>query len=232
MVAACSGLDVCCHGLESYSAMPFHRREAPKTPALRTTYQGSNPISDLWSRRAVEMVATHLVRVLSDANDAEARSEMMLAATFAGIGFGNAGVHLCHAMSYAVSGLNRSFRVDGYPDRPLVPHGMSVVVTAPAVFRWTAPADPARHLAMAEAMGADVNGVPPADAGECLAARIIDLMRATGMPDGLRSIGFGPGDLDALVESTLPQQRIITLSPRPADAGSFRQLFLDSMKLW
>jgi hydroxyacid-oxoacid transhydrogenase len=147
--------------------------------------------------------------------DDESRSEMMLAATLAGIGFGNAGVHLCHAMSYAVSGLNKSFRADGYPpDRPLVPHGMSVVLTAPAVFRWTAPADPARHLAMAEAMGADVTGAAPADAGECLAARIIDLMRATGMPDGLGAIGYAPRDLDALVESTLPQQDH-PLSPRP-----------------
>jgi len=232
MVAACSGLDVCCHGLESYTAMPYSRREAPKTPALRTTYQGSNPISDLWSRRAVEMVATHLVDVLNDARSDAARSEMMLAATLAGIGFGNAGVHLCHAMSYAVSGLNRSFRTDGYPDTPLVPHGMSVILTAPAVFRWTAPTDPVRHLAMAEAMGANVDGVPAAEAGECLSARITDLMRATGMPEGLESVGYTARDLDALVESTLPQQRIITLSPRPADAAAFRELFLHSMRLW
>ena len=157
----------------------------------------------------------------------------MLAATFAGIGFGNAGVHLCHAMSYAVAGLVKSLYVDGYPrERPLVPHGMSVVLTAPAVFRWTAATDPARHLAMAKAMGADVSGVPLADAGACLADQIVTLMRQTGMPDGLASIGYTPGDLDALVESTLPQQRIIAMSPRPPDPAAFRQLFLDSMRIW
>src|SRR5689334_15145971 len=230
MVAASSGLDVLCHGLESYTGLPFHQRVAPASPAHRTTYQGSNPISDVWCRRAVEMVSAHLVNAL--AGDEAAQAEMMLAATYAGIGFGNAGVHLCHAMSYGVAGQVKSYLADGYPqERPLVPHGISVILTAPAVFRWTASSHPARHLAMAEAMGASIAGVPASDAGDCLADLIVRLMRATGMPDGLSSVGYSPKDVDALVESTLPQQRIIALSPRPIDASVFRQLFLDSMRV-
>ena len=81
-------------------------------------------------------------------------------------------------------------------------------------------------------MGADVSGVPLADAGECLAGRIIDLMRRTGMPDGLASIGYTENELDGLVESTLAQQRIIAVSPRIPDTAAFRQLFVDSMRLW
>jgi len=233
MVAASSGFDVLCHGLESYTALPFQQRAAPAKPALRTIYQGANPISDIWAERAIKMVSANLLRVLESGDDDAGRAEVMLAATFAGIGFGNAGVHLCHAMSYGVSGLVKSLHVEGYPrGKALVPHGMSVVLTAPAVFRWTASVDPARHLAAAEVMGADVSGVPLAEAGECLAGRIIDLMRRAGMPDGLASIGYAESDLDALVESTLPQQRIIAVSPRTPDPASFRQLFLDSMRLW
>ena len=232
-VAASCGLDVLCHGLESYTALPFSQRAAPASPAARTIYQGANPISDLWAHRAVEMLSSKLVRVMGHPDDDDARAEVMLAATFAGIGFGNAGVHLCHAMSYAVAGLVKSLHVEGYPpERPLVPHGMSVVLTAPAVFRWTADTDPARHLEMAKAMGADVNGVPMGDAGACLADRIVALMRKTDMPDGLASVGYSASDLDALVESTLPQQRIIAMSPRPPDPAAFRQLFIDSMKIW
>jgi hydroxyacid-oxoacid transhydrogenase len=231
-VAACSGLDVLCHGLESYTALPFHQREAPARPALRTTYQGANPISDVWARRAVEMTARNILPAIGERSD-EARSEMLLAATFAGVGFGNAGVHLCHGMSYPVSGLVKTFRVEGYPpDRALVPHGMSVVLTAPAVFRWTASTNPRRHLEMAAAMGANVDGVPPAEAGECLAAAIVALMRATGMPNGLAAVGYSEADIGRLVEGTAPQHRVTKLSPRPVTPEALRKLFLDSMVLW
>jgi hydroxyacid-oxoacid transhydrogenase len=233
MVAACSGLDVLCHGLESYTALPFSQREAPANPGLRPAYQGSNPISDIWSTRAVEMMARHMVRVLRDASDEEARSQMLLAATYAGVGFGNAGVHLRHGMSYPVSGLVKTFSAPGYPaGKALVPHGMSVVLTAPAVFRWTASTDPARHLDMARAMGADIRGAMPTDAGEILARAIINLMRATGMPNGLAAVGYAEADVDRLVLGTLPQHRVTKLSPRPVTPEALRQLFLDSMTLW
>lgn len=233
MVAACSGFDVLCHGLESYTAMPFNERQAADSPLMRPAYQGSNPISDVWSIRAVEMVAQNMVRAVTDPSDAEAREQMLLAATFAGVGFGNAGVHLCHGMSYPVSGRVKDFCPDGYPqDEPLVPHGMSVVLNAPAVFRWTGQAGSDRHLCMAEAMGADVSNVDPEDAGDLLAERIIGLMRATGMPNGLSAIGFGEDDVDLLVEGTLPQHRVTKISPRPVDANALRELFLSSMTIW
>jgi len=158
---------------------------------------------------------------------------MLLAATFAGVGFGNAGVHLCHGMSYPVSGQVKEFCPDGYPqDEPLVPHGMSVVLNAPAVFRWTAQANAARHLRMAQALGADTSDADPADAGEILAERVIGLMRATGMPNGLSAIGYGEADVNTLVQGTLPQHRVTKISPRPVDAGALRSLFLDSMTIW
>jgi hydroxyacid-oxoacid transhydrogenase len=233
MVAACSGLDVLCHGLESYTALPFNRRPAAPSPRLRPAYQGANPISDIWSLGAIEMVARHLVAAVDDPADDRARTEMLLAATFAGVGFGNAGVHLCHGMSYPVSGHVRSFRADDYPrETPLVPHGMSVALTAPAVFRWTASADPDRHLRVASAMGADVSGATPDEAGDRLAARIIDLLRAVRMPNGLAALGYSERDIDALVEGTLPQHRVTKLSPRPVDADALRELFRASMQLW
>jgi hydroxyacid-oxoacid transhydrogenase len=233
MVAACSGLDVLSHALESYTALPYQRRAAPATPSLRTTYQGANPISDVWAARAIELVSRHLVEAIDNPSNEHARSQMMLAATFAGIGFGNAGVHLPHGMSYPVSGMVRNFIAEGYPaDRPLVPHGMSVILNAPAVFRFTAPVDPERHLEAARLMGADVAGARPADAGDVLSRAIIDLMRRTGMPNGLAAVGFGSGDVDRLVAGTVPQHRVTKLSPRPADDDDLGRIFLDAMKYW
>jgi hydroxyacid-oxoacid transhydrogenase len=219
--------------VESLTALPFHQRPAPEQIVLRPAYQGANPISDVWSARAIELVSCYLVRAMEDPSDDEARGQMLLAAAFAGIGFGNAGCHLPHGMSYPVSGMVRSFVATGYPvDQPLVPHGMSVILNAPAVFRFTAPADPARHLEAARLMGVNVSRARPEDAGEIMAQAIITLMKRTGMPNGLKAVGYGPEDVDALAAGTIVQHRVTKLSPRPASEQDLKQLFLDSMTLW
>jgi hydroxyacid-oxoacid transhydrogenase len=221
------------HAVESLTALPFSQRPAPDSPAQRPAYQGSNPISDIWARRAIELVARYLVRSTTDASDDEARGAMLLAATFAGIGFGNAGVHLPHGMSYPVSGMVRDFIPAGYRTRrPLIPHGMSVILNSPAVFRFTAQADPERHLEAARLMGADIGQARREDAGEILAGAIIALMRQTGMPNGLKAVGYLPEDCDALVAGTIVQHRVTKLSPRPATEAELKQLFLDSMTIW
>jgi hydroxyacid-oxoacid transhydrogenase len=233
MVTACTGWDVLCHALESLTALPFNQRPAPEHPGLRPAYQGANPISDIWAARAIEMVSRNIVRVLEDPDDDEARGQMMLAATIAGIGFGNAGVHLPHGMSYPVAGMVRDYVPEGYPaDHAIVPHGMAVTLNAPAVFRFTAPADPPRHLYAAGLMGADLSGADEAEAGALLSGAIIDVMRRTGMPSGLRAVGYSPDDIEDLIAGTLPQHRVTKLSPRPADAQDLRQLFLDAMAYW
>jgi hydroxyacid-oxoacid transhydrogenase len=233
MVAACTGFDVLSHAIESLTALPYDQRPAPEHPRLRPAYQGSNPISDVWAAQAIRIVAQNLVRAVEDPDDEEARSAMLLAATFAGVGFGNAGVHLPHGMSYPVSGMVRDYVAEGYlTDHPIIPHGMSVILHAPAVFRFTAAANPECHLYAARLMGADVSAARPEDAGDLVADSIVALMKMTGMPNGLKAVGFVPDDVDQLVAGTLPQHRVTKLSPRPAQADDLKQLFLDSMTLW
>ena len=229
-VTASAGLDVLCHAVESYTVIPFTERPRPARPSLRPTYQGANPISDVWSLQALRMVATHLVRVFDDAGDDEARGQMMLAASFAGIGFGSAGVHLPHAMAYPVAGGVKSYRVPGYPpDHPLVPHGFSVILNAPAVFRYTARANPARHLTAAEALGADVSRCKKEDAGRVLADRIRWFMHRLRVPENLRAVGYSTSDIPSLVQGTMSQERLTMLSPRAVDADTLARLFEDAM---
>ena len=233
MVAACSGFDVLSHAIESYTALPYTERAAPAEPRLRPAYQGSNPISDLWAEHTIQMVAAYMVRSIEDASDEEARSSMMMAATFAGIGFGNAGVHLPHGMSYPVSGMVSSYIPEGYSrDHAIIPHGMSVILNAPSVFRWTASANPQRHLQAAAWLGADTRGAGPDDAGSVLSDALIRIMRRTGMPNGLRAVGFDTPDIDKLVQGTLPQHRVTKLAPRPASEADLRQLFAGAMSYW
>ena len=231
-VAASSGLDILSHALESFTALPFTGRPRPDRPSLRPAYQGSNPISDVWSLRALHLVNRFLVRAVEDPSDDEARANMLLAASYAGIGFGNAGVHLPHGMSYPVSGHLREYRAPGYRvDHALVPHGISVILNAPAVFRFTAPANPARHLEAAEALGAG-GGQRPEDAGNILADRITWFMQRLRVPNGLRAIGYGTEHIPALVEGTLPQHRVTKLSPRPAGTDELARLFEEALVAW
>ncbi|MEW5909560.1 MAG: hydroxyacid-oxoacid transhydrogenase [Thermodesulfobacteriota bacterium] len=233
MVAACTGLDQLTHALEALTALPYSRRPAPDHPRLRPAYQGANPISHVWASRAAEMISRNLLKVVENPSDDEARGEVLLAATYAGIGFGNGGVHLAHGMSYPVSGMVRDFVPEGYPPgHPIIPHGMAVCLNAPAVFRFTAEANPAMHLYAAKLMGVDISKAALEEAGEILADAILSLMQKVGMPDGLKAVGFTTQDIDKLVEGTLPQHRVTKLSPRPATADDLRQLFLNSMTLW
>ena len=205
----------------------------PGRPIQRPAYQGANPISDIWALRALELMSEFLPRAVADTSDDEARGQMLMAATMAGIGFGNAGVHLPHGMSYPVAGMIRDYRPEGYVvDHAMVPHGISVVLNAPAVFRFTASAGPERHLRAAEALGADVSDATPEDAGEVLAERVTHFIRALNLPNGLGALGYTSDDIPALVEGTLPQHRVTKLSPRPAGEEELAALFEDSMTIW
>lgn len=228
-VAACTGLDVLSHAIESLTAVDFRSRPLPERPSRRTSYQGSNPVSDVWAIQALRLVHQYLERAVGDPADVEARAQMLLAAAYAGIGFGNAGVHLPHAMSYPVSGMVKDYRPDGYVvDHPLVPHGMSVILCAPAVFRFTGSANPHRHRLAAEILGAS-GRIADADAGQVIADLIQSLMARLGMPAGLGAIGYSRSDIPALVAGTLPQSRITELSPRPASPDDLAALFEDAL---
>ena len=233
MVAASTGLDVLTHAIESYTAMPFSQRPKPDRPLVRPAYQGSNPISDTWALQALRLLAQYLPRAVADPEDEEARGNMLLAASYGGIGFGNAGLHLAHGMSYPVSGMVRDYTAPGYNvGHPIIPHGMAVVLNAPAVFRFTASGCPERHLTAAEALGVDVASARPDDAGEILADCVMSYMQKLGMPNGLSAVGYTSDDIPALVEGTLPQHRVTKLSPRPAGREELQALFEDAMVYW
>jgi len=232
-VVAASGFDVLSHALESYTARPYTMRARPASASARPMSQGANPWSDVGCEAALKKLGAYLVRAVNDASDHEARDHMMVAATLAGIAFGNSGVHVPHGMSYSVAGLVRDFRPDGYPkDEPMVPHGMSVIVNAPSVFRFTAEACPERHLQGAEWLGADVRDAAPADAGEVLAKHLIKLMQTTGIPNGISGVGYGDGDIDALAEGAFAQQRLLTNAPREVGKDDLGGLFRGAMRYW
>jgi alcohol dehydrogenase class IV len=232
-VVAASGFDVLSHAVESYTARPFTSRPKPAHPSQRPAYQGSTPYNDIGSIAAIRLGGKYLVRAVRDANDREARHQLMFASTLAGLAFGSAGVHIPHAMSYSVATLKHVFTAPGYEERdPMVPHGIAVVINAPAAFRFTAPANPARHLEAAAALGADVAGAKPEDAGEILARAFIALMRETGLPNGIAALGYGEADVPALAEGAFAQQRPLVMAPRRVSKQDLEGIYRDALRYW
>jgi hydroxyacid-oxoacid transhydrogenase len=233
MITASTAFDILTHAVESYTAIEYTSRPYPDRPINRPAYQGSNPISDMWALKAMEIMADNFATAVDEPTNIEARGWMALAAAFAGVGFGNAGVSLPHGMSYPVSGMVRDYIAPDYiSDHPLIPHGISVVINAPAVFRFTGPSNPKRHLQAAAALGADIDGVKEADAGEFLADTMIGYFKRFNIPNGLKAVGFTEADIPKLVEGTLPQHRVTKLSPRPAGPEELAALFKDAMQYW
>jgi hydroxyacid-oxoacid transhydrogenase len=232
-VVASSGLDVLCHAIESLTARAFTSRPAPAPATSRPASQGANPWSDLGARQAVELIGRYLRRAVADADDEEARHQMMWAATLAGIAFGNAGVHVPHAMAYAVAGRVRDYRPAGYPqDAPLVPHGFAVAVNAPAAFRALAPTAPFRHLEAARLLGGDTAGVSPGEAGAVLAETMASLMHDIGAPNGIGGVGYTLADVPDLVKGAAPQRRLLDNAPSPVHEAELDAIFRDALRCW
>jgi len=223
-----AGLDVLFHSLESYTAIPYtERMPRPTNPILRPAYQGSNPVADVFSMWALHTTIKHLPRIAKNQEDHESMAQMALAASFAGIGFGNAGVHLCHGISYPISGLNKpgpKYKYAGYNvDHPIIPHGITVALPAPAVFQFTAPSSPSRHrevLAIFNGVSISdpsITAIPDSAIGAHLFEAIARFLDNLGVPRGLKAVGYTKADVAKLVEGTIPQRRVLDLAPGIGD---------------
>jgi hydroxyacid-oxoacid transhydrogenase len=231
-VTAAAGADILTHAVESYTTRPYNAR-VKHHPPDRPAYIGANPASDVWCEKAMEYVARYLRRAVLNGLDLEGRVNLALAANYAGIGFGNAGVHIPHALAYPIAGLVRDYVPQGYRTRhAMVPHGMAVILTAPSAFRFTYPTAPERHLRAAELMGVPVIGLSEGARREALPGALIALMRDTGIPNGLTAVGYTERDIPALVEGTLKQPRLLAGAPRAVGAADLDWILRDAMQYW
>ena len=229
-VTAAAGMDILCHALESYTARPFDSYEK-KRPEQRVPYCGANPIADMWSEKALALLAGSFRQAVRSGDDEHARGQMALAATFAGLGFGNAGVHIPHANAYPIAGRVRDFHPADYPqDHPMVPHGMAVSLTAPEAFRFTFEASPERHVRAAELLAP--GSARPDDLRDFLPQVLSDLMRDIAMPNGIGAVGYTEGDVDDLVEGTMKQQRLLATAPRDVTGEDAAAILRASLELW
>lgn len=148
----------------------------------------------------------------------------MFAATIAGFSMGNVGTHLPHGLSYPVSAQAHSRLYtppsgSGYPTHePMLPHGMAVILHAPAVFELLG-----QHEEVTPLLGEALRAMGEEDdrelsphrirRGELISKRIQDLMRLSSMPEGLREVGFTHEDVPSLSDRAFAQKRTINNAP-------------------
>jgi hydroxyacid-oxoacid transhydrogenase len=229
-VTSSTGLDVICHAAESFLSRPYDTRPRPDSPDDRPPYQGSNPVADVWSAKALEFGGRYLRRAVADRDDVEARGFMMLAATMAGVGFGSAGVHIPHSCAYPIASVKHEYQPPGYPDdHRFVPHGHSVIVTAPAAFRFTYDAMPERHHHVAQLL----TGEPISDGGpDTLPDVVRQLMKDVEAPRGVADFGYSEDDIPTLVDGAMKQQRLLAIAPKEVGEDDLHHIITASMTNW
>lgn len=232
-ITASTGMDALAHAMESYTSLPYDMRKAPADPSQRAVYIGANPISDLYSEKAIEYVGKYLRRAVAAPYDLEARWHIMAAATFAGIGFGNAGVHIPHAMAYPLAGLAHKYKPAGYDlIEPMTPHGTAVSLTMPAAFRFTSSVWPEKHGKAAKLLGADLEDISDAEAAFALPDAIINLMKDIGFPNGISALGYSEIDIPRIVEGTMQQQRLLSGCPKNIGQDELTEVAREAMTYW
>ena len=114
---------------------------------------------------------------------------------------------------------------------------MSVIVNAPAAYRFNSAAAPERHFEGAALLGANTADAVPAEAGEILAEHLAEMMQQTGIPNGVDGAGFdGAGfdgaDIDVLVAGALVQQRLLSVSPRDVQKEDLHSIYTAALRYW
>ena len=230
-VTAAAGADILTHALESYTTRPYDAR--PKHhPPDRPAYIGANPASDIWCEKAIELVGRNLRRAVLNGMDLEARTHLALAANYAGIGSAS-GRPRAARRRVPDRGSRARLPSPGYPGaHPLVPHGMSVILTAPAAFRFTYATAPERHLRAAELLGVPVRELDEAARPEALPRALVALMRDVGIPNGLAAVGYTERDVAALMEGTLRQPGLLANAPRAVGERELDAIVRSSIRIW
>lgn len=229
MVTASSGLDVLNHAIESYTARPYTTRPALKNPAERPVYAGATPLGDVFAEQSIKWVHKYLRRAYADPYDLEARYYMMFAASMAGIGFGHVGVHIPHSMAYPIAGMIKNYYPPDYEfGYPIAPHGISTAIPAAYAFRYIVSYNFEKFKKVAYLLtGRELEGTK--EVADAIFEYYITLLEELGIPTNLKDIGFTRSDLDALVEGTLKQQRLLSISPKIITRKDLEKIFLDAL---
>jgi len=183
-LTATTGMDALTHAIEAIHALQ------------------AEPIADGMALHAIRLIFEYLPVCVENGDDLFARGQQQIAATMAGIAFGNAQIGLVHAMAHTVGGLFK------------VPHGLANSVLLPHVMMYNLDECPDRYALVALGMGIDTSGMSDEEAGTAAANTIWELTKKMGVPQKLRDVGVPEEGLEEASEMCLYDGSVV-YNPKP-----------------
>lgn len=164
-MTAATGVDALAHAVESITGAQ------------------ANPLSDALARDAIRTIAKWLPVAYKDGSNIEAREQMILASTFAGMAFTNGLVHLGHSIGHT---LGAKFHI---------PHGIGCAIALPEVIEYTSKTEYKKVRMICECLGADVaEDASPEEIGAEAKKALRSLIKSVGIPN-LKELGISLEDV-------------------------------------
>lgn len=223
-MTAATAMDALGHAIEGYTTHRYDELRRPTDPETRPVYAGRTPITEMFSERAIELLAGNVRKAVNNGDDLEARSAMLRGALFGAIAGLTAGAHLCHAMAYPVGNRYHTY------------HGETIAVLTPAsTLGYNAASDPGRFARIARMLGAETDGLSAREAADEARRHYVRLQQDLNvLPSGLAALaGIDESDLDWLAEQTVEsQKRLLRCNPRPVTVPDVYAVFEDALYNW
>jgi alcohol dehydrogenase class IV len=195
---AYTGIDALGHAIESYMS------------------KNANPLSEMYSLKAIGLVHEYLPRAVKNGNDMEARENMALAALCGGVSL-VAGAGGIAATSYPVEG---HFNV---------PHGMGNGIMMPYIVEYNAPANIPKAKKIAERFGIRVQGMSDDMVVKNLVDEIFRLLKDVGLPAKLGEMGVKADAIPMLVNESFQLERLIKSNPAELTPKSIEEIYRKAM---
>jgi alcohol dehydrogenase class IV len=219
-----TAMDALGHAIEGFTTHEFDSMLRPADAAERPVYAGRTPVTELFSRRAIELLSGNVRKAVHNGDDLAARSNMLQGALFGAIAGLTAGANLAHAMAYPVGNRYHTF------------HGETIGVLTPAsTLGYNAASDPERYAEIADLLGVDTTGMSAREAADEAKTQYIRIQRDLNvLPSGLAELaGIDEDDLDWLASQTVEtQERLLRCNPRPVTESDVYDVFEDALYNW
>jgi len=183
-VTADTGMDAMVHAIETYVSM------------------NATVFSDILAERAIALIAENLPIAWAKGANIQARCNMSLAATLAGMAFGSGGLGAVHALAYP---LGTEYHMT---------HGRTNAIMLPHVMRYNLAGNPVKYGRIAELMGRDTDSFTALEAAELAVEAVEDLLDAINVSCRIKDYGIAEADLPKLAAGGMKQARLFVPNPR------------------
>ena len=183
-ITSTTGIDALTHALESFTSIQ------------------ANPISEMYSTKAIKLIIDNIRSAYADGRNMEARENMLLASLLGGKGLALAGVGLVHAMAYPLGGMFG------------IPHGLANAVLLPYVLEYNLIGNLKKHAMVADLLGCDTKNLSLRDAADLVPLKIYELNQDIGIPGNLLQLGVTPDKIEEMADIALTVARPVENNPR------------------